>query len=229
MSLISNVLNQCRKPTGWFGRFVLWDMNRHHANVTDWGLQHLAIEQQDTILDVGCGGGRTVHKLAGMATEGKVYGIDVSQESVSVSRRINTRWIKLGRVEIRHGSVSCLPFAEHMFDLVTAVETHFFWPDLVADLHEVLRVLKPGGKLIIIAEVYSGGKYDKVLQKLAGWWNLVLYSASEYRDLFSKAGYAGIQIFEHYDKGWICAIGEKPSEVPKGEESTGRDDERGMK
>jgi len=78
MGLISNVLNQCRKPSGWFGRFVLWDMNRYHANVTDWGLQHLAIEQHDTILDVGCGGGRTVHKLAGL---------DFTQESVSVSRR----------------------------------------------------------------------------------------------------------------------------------------------
>jgi ubiquinone/menaquinone biosynthesis C-methylase UbiE len=216
MSLISNVLNQCRKPTGWFGRFVLWDMNRHHAKVTDWGLQHLAIEQHDTILDVGCGGGRTVHKLADIATEGKVYGIDFSEESVRVSRRTNTRWIKLGRVEIRHGSVSCLPFSEHMFDLVTAVETHFFWPDLVADLHEVLRVLKPGGKLIIIAEIYTGAKYDKVIQKLAGWFNLALMSGTEYRELISRAGYAGIQIFEHYDKGWICGIGEKPSEGAPG-------------
>jgi ubiquinone/menaquinone biosynthesis C-methylase UbiE len=153
MGLISNVLNQCRKPSGWFGRFVLWDMNRYHANVTDWGLQHLAIEQHDTILDVGCGGGRTVHKLAGIATESKVYGLDFTQESVSVSRRTNTRWIQLGRVDIHHGLVSCLPFCEHLFDLVTAVETHFFWPDLVADLHEVLCVLKPGGKLIIIAKL----------------------------------------------------------------------------
>jgi ubiquinone/menaquinone biosynthesis C-methylase UbiE len=211
MSLISSVLDQCRKPTGWVGRVVLWDMNRHHATVTDWGLQHLAIELHDTILDVGCGGGRTVHKLAGIATTGKVYGIDISEESVSVSRRTNRRWIQLGRVDIRHGSVSCLPFCEHSFDLVTAVETHFFWPDLVADLQEVRRVLKPGGKLIIIAEVYAGGKYNQVLQKLAGWWHLALLSGTEYRDLFSRAGYAGIQIFEHYDKGWICVIGEKPS------------------
>jgi SAM-dependent methyltransferase len=94
-----------------------------------------------------------VHKLAGIARAGKVYGLDVSGECVSVARRTNRRWIKLGRVDNRHSSVSCVPFCEHLFDLVTAVETHFFWPDLVADLREVLRVLKPGGKLIIIAEV----------------------------------------------------------------------------
>lgn len=44
-----------------------------------------------------------------------------------------------------------------MFDLATAVETHYYWPDLNADMQEVLRVLKPVGTLIIIAEAYKGG------------------------------------------------------------------------
>jgi ubiquinone/menaquinone biosynthesis C-methylase UbiE len=211
MGIISKLLDQCRKPTGWFGRLLLRDFNRHHSKLTDWGLRHIAIEQHDMILDVGCGGGRTVHKLAGIATEGKVYGIDFSEESVNVSRRTNRRWIKLGRVEILHGSVSGLPFSDHTFDLVTAVETHFFWRDLVADMQEVLRVLKPGGKLIIIAEAYKGGKYDKVLQKLAGLMNIVLLSVNEYRELFSRAGYSEVQIFEDYDKGWICGIGKNPA------------------
>jgi ubiquinone/menaquinone biosynthesis C-methylase UbiE len=211
MGTISKLLDQCRKPTGWFGRLLLRDFNRHHSKLTDWGLRHIAIEQHDTILDVGCGGGRTVHKLAGTATKGKVYGIDFSQESVNVSCRTNRRWIELGRVEILHGSVSCLPFCDQMFDLVSAVETHFFWPDLVADMQEVLRVLKPGGKLIIIAEAYKGGKHDKALQKLAGWMDIVLLSGNEYRELFSQAGYSEVQIFEDYDKGWICGIGKNPT------------------
>jgi SAM-dependent methyltransferase len=100
MSLISQLLNQFRKPTGWLGRLTLREMNRHHCKLTDWGLTHIAIEQHDTILEVGCGGGRTVHKLAGTATDGKVYGIDFSEASVSFSRRTN------------------------LFDLVSAVETH---------------------------------------------------------------------------------------------------------
>ena len=208
--LRNQLLNQFRKPTGWLGRLNLWDMNRRHSKLTDWGLKHIAIEKHDTILDVGCGGGRTVHKLAGIATEGKVYGIDFSEESVSAARRTNTRWIKLGRVEIRLGSVSTLPFSDHMFDLVTAVETHFFWPDLVADMQEVLRVLKPGGKLIIIAEAYKGGKYD--IQKLVGYMtNYAHLSVNEHRELFSRAGYSDIQILEDYDKGWICGIGRKPA------------------
>jgi fibrillarin-like rRNA methylase len=67
---------QCQKPSGLLGRFVLWQMNARHSKVTDWGLRHTAIQDHETILDLGCGGGRTVFKLAAVATRGKVYGID---------------------------------------------------------------------------------------------------------------------------------------------------------
>jgi SAM-dependent methyltransferase len=55
-----------------------------------------------------------------------------------------------------------LPFPKDKFDLVTAVETQYYWPDLVADMREILRVLKPGGTLVVIAESYGKGKYDVV-------------------------------------------------------------------
>jgi SAM-dependent methyltransferase len=221
MGLLSKLLLQFRQPTGWLGRLSLRDMNRRHAKVTDWGLQHLAIEQHDTILDVGCGGGRTVHKLAGIASAGKVYGIDHAEESVRAARRTNARWIALGRVEIRHASVSALPFPDQMFDLVTAVETHFFWPDLAADLREVWRVLKPGGTLAIIAEGHKGRKHDKVVQKLMGMLNAAYLTVDEHRELFSRAGYVDIQVFEDYDKDGLCGTGTKPSRLPDGSASAG--------
>jgi SAM-dependent methyltransferase len=58
--------------------------------------------------------------------------------------------------------VSRLPFPGDKFDLVTAVETQYYWPDLVKDMQEVLRVLKPGGTLIVIAESYKQGRYDRL-------------------------------------------------------------------
>ncbi len=212
MSLRSTLLNQCSKPSGWLGRVNLWNMNRRHSKVTEWGLKHISIQNRDTILDVGCGGGITIARLAGMATQGKTYGIDYSEESVAASRRANRKWITAGRVEVLLGSVSHLPFPDHMFELVTAVETHYYWPDLNADMQEVLRVLKPGGALIIIAEAYKGGKYDRLLRRLEelrGMMNYAHLSVSEHRELLSKAGYSDIQVFEEYDRGWICAIGRK--------------------
>ncbi|HEY6071053.1 MAG TPA: class I SAM-dependent methyltransferase, partial [Chthoniobacterales bacterium] len=128
MSAADKVIAQCRKPSGWFGRFILWEMNRQHSNLTDWGLSHVTIKKEDTILDVGCGGGRTINKLAEMASSGKIDGIDYSEESVSAAHRNNKRWIDIGVVSIREGSVSQLPFSDSTFDLVTAIETHLFWP-----------------------------------------------------------------------------------------------------
>src|ERR1700684_4208252 len=103
-------VNQCQKPTGWLGRFLLWNMNSRHSRVTDWGLSNISIRKQDIILDVGCGGGRTVGKLASIAIEGKVYGIDFSKASVAMASRTNRQSIDAARVEILEGSVSHLPF-----------------------------------------------------------------------------------------------------------------------
>jgi SAM-dependent methyltransferase len=66
------------------------------------------------ILDLGCGGGRTLGTLAVIAAEGKVYGLDYSDESVAATKRMNAQWISLGRVEVQHGSVSQLPFPDEL-------------------------------------------------------------------------------------------------------------------
>jgi ubiquinone/menaquinone biosynthesis C-methylase UbiE len=80
---------QVRKPSGWLGRRVVRAMNLGHAKLTDWGLQEVIVAKNAAILDVGCGGGYTVRKLATMAPEGKVVGLDYSAASVAVSRQTN--------------------------------------------------------------------------------------------------------------------------------------------
>jgi ubiquinone/menaquinone biosynthesis C-methylase UbiE len=203
--------NQCSKPTGWLGRLSLWRMNASHSKLTDWGLEHVSIENRYTILDVGCGGGRTVGKLAAIATQGKVYGVDYSGESVAATKRLNAQWINLGRVETRHGAVSQLPFPDGMFDLITAVETHFWWPNLPADMREVFRVLKPGGMLTLIAEVYKGANttVSRLAEKCVSRTGMKLLSIEEHRELFINAGYSEVQVIEERNKGWICGIGRK--------------------
>jgi ubiquinone/menaquinone biosynthesis C-methylase UbiE len=187
-------------------------MNSSHSRLTDWGLQHIPIENHRVILDLGCGGGRTISKLASIARQAKVYGVDYSDESVAVTKRTNAQWIGLGRVEVQHGSVSQLPFPDGMFDLVTAVETHFWWPNLPGDMREVFRVLKPGGTLILIAEVYKGANtaVSKLAEKYASRTGMILLNVDEHRELFTNAGYSNFQVIEERRKGWICGIGRKP-------------------
>jgi len=214
MSGADKVIAQCRKPSGLFGRFILWDMNRHHSKLTDWGLSHVAINTTSTILDVGCGGGRTINKLASIASTGIVHGIDYSEASVAAARKTNQQSTDFGRVKIQQASVSKLPFANGTFDLVTAIETHLFWPDLPNDFREIFRVLKPGRELLIVAEIYKGGKHLEGVRKsifekhLAA--NMNLLTPDEHRAFFANAGFSDIQILEELDEGWICAVGKKP-------------------
>lgn len=206
-------MSQCQKPTGWLGRFVLRTMNARHSKVTDWGLAHVAVERSHVILDVGCGGGRTVQKLAARATEGKVCGIDYSRDAVNFARKVNRQEIEAGRVEIAEGSASQLPYAERTFDLVTAVETHFWWPDIAAGLREIFRVLKPGGKLVIIAEIYKNAptKVAALAEKYLPLSGMKLLTVDEHRRLFETTGYSDVEIAVDPGKGWITAIGRKPA------------------
>jgi ubiquinone/menaquinone biosynthesis C-methylase UbiE len=150
--------------------------------------------------------------LAALATEGKVYGVDYSEESVAASKRTNARAIDAGQVEIRHGSVSQLPFADCVFDLVTGVETHFWWANLPSGVHEIFRVLKPGGTLVLIAEVYgkSKAKVGQLAEKYAARTGMKLLSVEEHRELFDEAGYLDVRVIEERGKGWICVLGRKP-------------------
>jgi ubiquinone/menaquinone biosynthesis C-methylase UbiE len=183
-------------------------MNASHSRVTDWGLQHITIPSTASILDVGCGGGRTIKKLAAMAMHGAVCGVDFSDQSVDATRRGNARSVATGRVHVAQASVAALPFRDHVFDVVTAIETHFWWPDLPANLREVRRVLKPNGRLAIVAEVYKGANSmtSRVAEHQAARVGMTLLNADQHRAVLIDAGFGDIQIDTVDEKGWICAV-----------------------
>ena len=205
-------MSQCRHPRGWLGRLSVWSMNRRHSALTDWGLQQVSIGVGDTILDVGCGGGRTVAKLAVRAPEGHVYGIDVAPASIAVSRRTNRQAIEAGRVSIEEASASALPFARDTFDLVTAVETHFWWQSLGDGMRDICRVLKPRGRLVLIAEFYNGGRHARYAERLGRITGMAALDVGQHQALFTDAGFTDVRVAEDAPRGWICALGAKPQE-----------------
>lgn len=205
-------VNQFQKPTGQPGRALLARMNKFHSKLTDWGLAQAPIEKNYSILDVGCGGGRTVSKLAAVATQGKVWGVDYSEESVAATKRTNAKKIRSGVVEVCQAFVSRLPFARDTFDLVTAVETHYFWPSLHKGLREIFRVLKRGGTFLLIAEVYvsantTSAQLQRKFPDLAG---MTVLTPAEHRDALVKAGFCKVSAVEETQKGWISVTGKKP-------------------
>jgi SAM-dependent methyltransferase len=121
---------QVRKPGGALGRRFVRAMGVGHAAMTDWALQPVTIPKDGVILDVGCGGGRPVNKLARLAPQGRMVGLDYSAASVAGSRNTNARQMQTGRVQIEEGSVAAWPFPDGTSDAVTAVETRYHWPGL---------------------------------------------------------------------------------------------------
>lgn len=208
--LIAWLFRQVRKPSGPLGRRVVRAMNFSHGAMTEWALQQVPMRKDATILDVGCGGGRTVQKLAALAPEGKVFGLDYSPTSVEVSRVTNAHEIEAGRVQIEQGSVAALPLQDRSFDIVTAVETHYYWPDLPANVREVLRVLKPGGRFVLIAETYRGGPFRLLYGAIMPLLRAAYLSDEEHRKLLTEAGFTEVSTHHKSGKNWILATGRRP-------------------
>ncbi|HYA84313.1 MAG TPA: class I SAM-dependent methyltransferase [Candidatus Bathyarchaeia archaeon] len=209
MGFVEKFVKQCRKPTGRFGKFVGRTMNLGHARIRHWGIGHISIKPDAYILDIGCGGGKAVQELAMSTPNGKVYGIDYSEDMVQLSKKVNETLIKNGLVEIKYGAVSSLPFADNMFDLVTAFEAYYFWPNLNNDLKEIKRVLKSEGTLLIVNEVYKDDKFEKRNTKWAKLSDMRLHTPNEYKDFLTKAGYHIVEIDNVPEKNWITAIAKK--------------------
>ena len=209
MAAMSNLTDQYRCPMGPDGRTVAKLMNREHKQLTLWGLSKIKIGTDCVILDVGCGGGKTVSRLANLAPQGKVYGIDYSPDMAEYSKKVNKKLIAQNRVEIVAGSVLQMGFRDGFFDLVTAVETYYFWSSFSDALKEIKRVLKPGGRLLLVNEMIKDGKYEVANAKLIEETHVQLIPLEEIQNALRKIGFADIEVYTKDSSAWNAVIAQK--------------------
>ena len=195
-----------RKPVGLGGKIMVAMMNVGHSAVARWGLQFLNAAPDAKVLDCGCGGGANIKRLLKKCPQGVVKGIDYSPVSVEKAKKVNEDAILNGRCVILQGNVADLIFAANQFDLVTAFETVYFWPDLLQSFREIHRVLKPGGMFLICNECGGDNEKDeKWTEKIDG---MTIYKDVQLKNILEQAGFRNIQIHKR-EKGWLCITAQK--------------------
>ena len=203
------LVENAEKPDGFWGKLMIRSMNKGHSELTDWALCHIKTEPGDYVLDVGCGGGKTVGKLSNMVGNGKVYGIDYSDLCIKKAEKLNHKNVLCGKVKLQKATVSALPFDSEKFDLVTAVETYYFWPDKLNDLREIWRVIKPGGRIMLVFEMLKDKndpeKWSKVEERL----NIEAVSREDIDAMLERAGFLSIRTYVKSGTTWLCAVAVK--------------------
>jgi len=210
MGLKERIGRQCRKPTGTFGKIVARKMNKSHDEVTRWGIQFLDTGRGKDLLDVGCGGGRNLRNLAEKCPDARVVGVDHSRDMVALSRQVNMDLLNEGRIEVVEATVSRLPFEDGSFDAVTAVETYFFWPDLINDLREVMRVTRPGGMVLLVTEAYHHPDFEERNRTWEQMSDFKTDTPEELRGYLESAGLEDIESTKVEENNWLTAWGRRP-------------------
>jgi SAM-dependent methyltransferase len=162
---VSPPLGQPGRPRGVVGRLLGWVMARDNDPMNALAVELLDPQPGDRVLEVGFGPGRGLERLAERVPRGSADGVDHAELMVEVARRRNRRAVGEGRVRPRLGSLESLPWADATFDGAMAVNNHQFWPDPVAALHELGRVLRPGGRLVLAVRVRhpeARTRYDRI-------------------------------------------------------------------
>ena len=199
-----------RRPTGSLGRQVAESMNSHHRPLREWGLKLGSFSDHARILEAACGGGMTARALIRKRGVSSLVGFDLSEEMARFSRRINRDGCETARCAFLAADVSNLPFSDYSFDEAVAFETIYFWPNLVRGLRELLRVLRPGGRMLIVNELYRYPGLTEEEKDVIKLLEMEVLTPDKYRARLAEAGLENVKITLHTDHPWIALTGRRP-------------------
>lgn len=130
-------------PEGKIGEQMLERMNKSHEPLRKFGLPLIPWRKGMRILDVGCGGGATIAEMLQLSEDSMIDGVDYSPVSVQQTIEMNKAFVGT-RCRVQQSDVAELPFEEETFDLVTAMETVYFWPDIKTAFGEIRPCAETG-------------------------------------------------------------------------------------
>lgn len=138
---------QARHPRGPVGQLLARIWISETAAVNDTAIELLAPARGERILELGFGPGRTLGRLA--AARATVVGVETSPAMIRTATRRNHEHIRNGAMRLLHGDGVTIPIDTDSIDGAVSVHTIYFWPNPTQTLGELVRVLRPGGRLVL--------------------------------------------------------------------------------
>lgn len=183
--------------------FDRWSTNYDSGRISRWfqytqelTLGLLDLRPDSRVLDVGCGTGYAVIRMAPVVSAGKACGIDVSPGMVIKASAKIPRQLKR-TVEFVQASSDNIPYPDAYFDHVLCTNSFHHYSDPMASLKEMRRVLKEGGQLVIFENAPDLSWYtwawDRIL-RLVEKGHVRYYLSWEIGRMLKQAGFERVML-----------------------------------
>lgn len=187
-----NLVNRIRSrqaghPSGLVGRIIGRAMVKDTADGNDRALELLGLTDQQIVLEVGFGQGRTAAKLIEQGH--RILGTEVSKTMVKQATARNRRACRDGRAKLVLSKDGIVPFSDAAADAAFTTHTIYFMSDPQATLDEVGRVLRPGGRFVIACRVAD--------DDIPAWMDLTVYRIPSKERVETMLGRAGFENITH--------------------------------
>jgi SAM-dependent methyltransferase len=164
-------------------------MEQDHLPITLPVLERMRLAPSNNVLDVGCGSGWLSRRIGKMVPEGRVVGMDISDEMIRIARRNSSDQHNLLFVV---GEAAEIPWEPNFFAHAISVESAYYWPNPMAGIKEIFRVLKTGGSAWMLINYYRDNPHCHPWGALLAVQTHLL-SAGEWSELFRQAGFATVE------------------------------------
>jgi len=141
---------QAKKPSGIFGRFFMSRIfDKGNLELNNFVKETLYVKESDHILEIGCGTGSLLKRIANELENGVVEGVDFSKTMISLAKKKNKKHILKKKAIIRPGNFDELQFENNSYDKIFSVNTIYFWRSPVSTISKAFDLLKPNGTIVL--------------------------------------------------------------------------------
>ena len=195
--------SQYGNPTGVLGKYIGEKMVKQHQPETYWTIDLLALNKDESILELGCGAGFAMKLLLQKASVRKITGLDLSETVLKLAKQRNRDELGKGIAYLVQGDVKKLPFEDQQFTRIFSIQSIYFWDHIDETIAEIYRVLKSEGKVVL---TLSNGKKGVI------WSGINEMIETKIIPAMQGSGYKNIELQKGPDSRQyhtIAIIGEK--------------------